>query len=142
MQSLCHFLHHELSEYHRLLAVLETQMTLTAPSQDESVDKDEDGKPAEGAGMTLLRLGLWTEEMRLKLRLMAGVVDDAKGECSGRMLSPLSGRMVLNGAVTHGGALVSKIHSHTSHGDPLVRHFMDQILEEVSLPHLFRLMVY
>nr|XP_031862932.1 uncharacterized protein CI109_001407 [Kwoniella shandongensis]KAA5530004.1 hypothetical protein CI109_001407 [Kwoniella shandongensis] len=105
-QSLCHFLHHELSEYHRLLAVLESQMNLTAPT-------DED-KPAEGAGLTLMRLGLWTEEMRLKLRQMATVVDEAK--------------------VAHGGALVSKIHSHTRHGDPLIRKFTDQILEDVSKP--------
>jgi len=34
-------------------------------------------------------------------------------------------------SASHGGALVSKIHSHTSHGDPLVRKFMDQILEDV-----------
>lgn len=32
----------------------------------------------------------------------------------------------------HGGALVSKIHQHTRHGDPFVRDFMDKILEEVS----------
>lgn len=34
----------------------------------------------------------------------------------------------------HGGALVSKIHKHTAHGDPFVRQFTDQILEEVSKP--------
>ncbi|WVR03818.1 hypothetical protein IAU60_000814 [Kwoniella sp. DSM 27419] len=103
-QSLCHFLHHELSEYHRLLAVLESQMYLAGEDED---------KPAEG-GLTLTRLGLWTEEMRLKLRQMSLIVDDAKSY--------------------HGGALVSKIHSHTSHGDPLIRRFTDQILEEVSKP--------
>lgn len=27
-----------------------------------------------------MRLGLWTEEMRLKMRMMNQVVDDAKGE--------------------------------------------------------------
>lgn len=32
----------------------------------------------------------------------------------------------------YGGALVSKIHAHTSHGDPFVRRFMEQVLEEVS----------
>ncbi|KAK8861575.1 hypothetical protein IAR55_002397 [Kwoniella newhampshirensis] len=105
-QSLCHFLHHELSEYHRLLAVLESQMNLTAPAAED--------KPAEGAGLTLMRLGLWTVEMRSKLRQMAIVVDEAK--------------------VAHGGALVSKIHSHTRHGDPLIRNFTDQILEDVSKP--------
>lgn len=66
VQSLCHFLHHELSEYHRLLAVLESQLSesLTTP----------DG-PA--SGLTLLRLGLWTEEIKIKMRLMSEIVDDA-----------------------------------------------------------------
>ncbi|WWC68620.1 uncharacterized protein I206_102550 [Kwoniella pini CBS 10737] len=104
-QSLCHFLHHELSEYHRLLAVLESQMNQTTEQNEQ---------PAEGAGLTLMRLGLWTEEMRLKLKQMSLVVDEAKK--------------------VHGGALVSKIHKHTSHGDPLIRKFTDQILEEVSKP--------
>lgn len=75
IKSLCHFLHYELSDYHRLLAVLESQMNLSAPSPE---DTDQE-KPAEGAGLTLMRLGLWTEEMCLKMRLMAMVVDDAKG---------------------------------------------------------------
>ncbi|WWC87885.1 uncharacterized protein L201_002783 [Kwoniella dendrophila CBS 6074] len=105
-QSLCHFLHHELSEYHRLLAVLESQMNQTFSDDNEP--------PADGAGLTLMRLGLWTEEMKLKLKQMSLVVEEAKK--------------------THGGALVSKIHKHTSHGDPLIRRFTDQILEEVSKP--------
>ncbi|RSH94655.1 Microtubule-nucleating Tub4p (gamma-tubulin) complex component [Saitozyma podzolica] len=115
-QSLCHFLHHELSEYHRLLAVLESQLSLTAPTTPAPPAEGAlDGpRPAEGAGLTLMRLGLWTEEMKLKMRMMNQVVDDAKA--------------------AHGGALVSRIHSHTSHGDPFVRRFMDQILEEVSKP--------
>ncbi|WVQ93414.1 hypothetical protein IAU59_000485 [Kwoniella sp. CBS 9459] len=105
-QSLCHFLHHELSEYHRLLAVLESQMNMTSIQDGD--------KPAEGSGLTLMRLGLWTEEMKLKLKQMSLVVDEAKS--------------------AHGGALVSKIHSHTSHGDPSIRRFTDQVLEEVSKP--------
>lgn len=62
-QSLCHFLHHELSEYHRLLAVLESQLS----------------QEANDGALTLLRLGLWTEDMKLKLRMMTRIVDDAKG---------------------------------------------------------------
>lgn len=38
--------------------------------------------------------------------------------------------------VAHGGALVSSIHAQTRHGDPFVRKFMDQILEEVSFGNL------
>jgi gamma-tubulin complex component 3 len=74
-QSLCHFLHHELSEYHRLLAVLESQMSLTAPNTEETSHT-----PAESSGLTLLRLGLWTEEMRLKMKMMVQVVEDVKGK--------------------------------------------------------------
>jgi gamma-tubulin complex component 3 len=51
-----------------MLAVLESQMSLT---------NVESAAPAEGSGLTLLRLGLWTEDMKLKLRLMEMVVDDA-----------------------------------------------------------------
>lgn len=72
-QSLCHFLHHELSEYHRLLAVLESQMSLTAPNTEEGSHQ-----LAESSGLTLLRLGLWTEEMRLKMKMMVQVVEDVK----------------------------------------------------------------
>jgi gamma-tubulin complex component 3 len=66
-QSLCHFLHHELSEYHRLLAVLESQLA-------ESLTSD-------ASGLTLLRLGLWTEEIKIKMRLMSEIVDDATCGC-------------------------------------------------------------
>lgn len=46
-------------------------MSLTAPDSTS---------PAEGSGLTLLRLGLWTEDMKLKLQLMEMVVDDAECE--------------------------------------------------------------
>ncbi len=32
----------------------------------------------------------------------------------------------------HGGALVNLIHSYTDNGDPFVRKFTDQLLEEVG----------
>ena len=35
---------------------------------------------------------------------------------------------------SHGGALVSLLHSYTSHGDPFVRNFTDGLLLEVSKP--------
>jgi len=41
-------------------------------------NKSEEAGAKEGAGLTLLRLGLWTEDIKLKMRLMAMVVDDAK----------------------------------------------------------------
>ncbi|ORX33220.1 hypothetical protein BD324DRAFT_654315, partial [Kockovaella imperatae] len=75
-QSLCHFLHHELSDYHRLLAVLETQMNLNL--QEASTGPSSDDTNENGRGLTLLRMGLWTEEMKLKMRYLAAVVSDAK----------------------------------------------------------------
>lgn len=50
-------------------------MSLTAPSAE-----DGSHQPAESSGLTLLRLGLWTEEMRLKMKMMVQVVEDAKSE--------------------------------------------------------------
>lgn len=35
-----------------------------------------------------------------------------------------------------GGALVNLIHAYTDNGDPFVRQFTDQLLEEVSVPTL------
>lgn len=76
VQSLSHFLHHELSEYHRLLAVLESQLTV----DDEVKDETRTEPSLESSKLTLLRLGLWTDEMRLKLKMMDLVVDDANSK--------------------------------------------------------------
>lgn len=53
-------------------------MSLTAPT----ASADGSSQPAEASGLTLLRLGLWTEEMRLKMRMMVLVVEDVKCESS------------------------------------------------------------
>jgi gamma-tubulin complex component 3 len=53
-------------------------MSLSAPTPD-AADSTNESKPAEGGGLTLMRLGLWTEDMRLKMKMMSMVVDDAKG---------------------------------------------------------------
>lgn len=83
-QSLCHFLHRELSEYHRLLAVLEAQIAQNADVGDRpTAESSTGGGVTDGSvekGLTLLRLGIWTAEMRSKLRMMSELVDDAKGE--------------------------------------------------------------
>jgi hypothetical protein len=50
-------------------------MSLTAPNTEESSHT-----PAESSGLTLLRLGLWTEEMRLKMKMMVQVVEDVKSK--------------------------------------------------------------
>ncbi|CEL61828.1 Gamma-tubulin complex component 3 homolog OS=Xenopus laevis GN=tubgcp3 PE=1 SV=1 [Rhizoctonia solani AG-1 IB] len=105
-QSLCHHLQQQLTEYYRLLAVLEAQAQV-AP-HDPALDSTED------SGLTLRRLLVWTDEWRLRLRMMSVCVEN----CSD----------------AHGGTLINLIHAYTDNGDPFVRNFTDQLLEEVSKP--------
>lgn len=71
LQSLCHHLQQQLTEYFRLLAVLEAQAQ--APTQDPDLS-------AEDSGLTLRRLLVWTEEWRLRLRMMSVCVENCSGE--------------------------------------------------------------
>ena len=41
-----------------------------------------DSTSSDGKGLTLLRLGVWTEEMKLNMRYLASIVSDAKSELS------------------------------------------------------------
>ncbi|PSR90675.1 hypothetical protein PHLCEN_2v4824 [Hermanssonia centrifuga] len=68
----------------------------------------------EESGMTLKRLDVWIQEWRLRMRMMSVCVEGARD--------------------THGGALVNLIHGYADTGDPFVRKFTDQLLEEVSNP--------
>ncbi|KAG5637370.1 hypothetical protein H0H81_004795 [Sphagnurus paluster] len=68
----------------------------------------------ESSGLTLRRLDVWINEWRLRMRMMSVCVEAAKD--------------------THGGALVNLIHGYADNGDPFVRRFTDQLLEEVSKP--------
>lgn len=121
LQSLCHFLQQELVAYHSLLSTLENQLSLPSshlPSSTSSVPPQTPYNsiatnfPVEDSGMTFMKLGLWTEEAVLKLRMMSTLVDEAQS--------------------AKGGALISSIHAHTLHGDPSVRGFADRVLDEVS----------
>ncbi|KIM53815.1 hypothetical protein SCLCIDRAFT_1222528 [Scleroderma citrinum Foug A] len=109
-QSLCHHLQVQLTEYFRLIAILESQISATASGRaDGNVDvRDEE------TGLTLKRLDVWINEWRLRMRMMSVCVEGARD--------------------AQGGALVNLIHSYTDNGDPFVRKFTDQLLEEVSQP--------
>ncbi|KAH9060881.1 gamma-tubulin complex DGRIP91/SPC98 component [Lactarius vividus] len=119
-QSLCHHLQSQLTEYYRLIAVLESQLNIASNSQDQDTQSSTGGMPpepdirAEESGLTLRRLDVWVNEWKLRMRMMSVCVEAAKD--------------------THGGALVNIIHSYTENGDPFVRNFTDQLLEEVSKP--------
>ncbi|KAM6495845.1 gamma-tubulin complex DGRIP91/SPC98 component [Amanita muscaria] len=114
-QSLCHHLQAQLTEYYRLIAVLESQMVSAPISKAENAEspgtaQDDD----EHTGLTLRRLDVWVNDWRLRMRMMSVCVEGARD--------------------AHGGALVNLIHNYTDNGDPFVRTFTDQLLEEVSKP--------
>ena len=84
-QSLCHHLQSQLTEYYRLIAVLESQLNIASNAQDQdlrslsatiSVEPD---PRAEESGLTLKRLDVWVNEWRLRLRMMSVCVEAAKG---------------------------------------------------------------
>ncbi|KAF9567322.1 gamma-tubulin complex, DGRIP91/SPC98 component [Agrocybe pediades] len=109
-QSLCHYLQTQLTEYYRLIAVLETQLASSNPNENNASSPN----PAEATGLSLRRLDVWVNEWRLRMRMMSVCVEGARD--------------------THGGALVNLIHSYTDNGDPFIRKFTDELLEEVSRP--------
>ncbi|KAJ7638857.1 gamma-tubulin complex DGRIP91/SPC98 component [Roridomyces roridus] len=107
-QSLCHHLQTQLTEYYRLIATLESQMAaLSNETEDHSLREEE-------TGLTLRRLDVWINDWRLRMRMMSVCVEGARD--------------------AQGGALVNLIHGYTDNGDPFVRKFTDQLLEEVSKP--------
>jgi gamma-tubulin complex component 3 len=73
-QSLCHHLQTQLTEYYRLIAVLETQMSLSRPNKNTSnTNADEE------SGLSLRRLDVWVNDWRLRLRMMSVCVEGARG---------------------------------------------------------------
>jgi gamma-tubulin complex component 3 len=130
-QSLCHHLQTQLTEYYRLIAILESQMG-TLDKADDSL-KPPGPTPTndlaeEETGLTLKRLDVWIDDWRLRMRMMSVCVEGAKGIATSRAREHGT-HMRSVGA--YGGALVSIIHGYTDNGDPFVRKFTDQLLEEV-----------
>ena len=80
-QSLCHHLQTQLTEYYRLIAVLESQMAI-APLTDDvgrANGVDDDRPREEETGLTLKRLDVWIEDWRLRMRMMSVCVEGARG---------------------------------------------------------------
>ncbi|KAK9289800.1 hypothetical protein L1049_007960 [Liquidambar formosana] len=105
-QAFCAALQDELSEYYKLLAVLESQSVNPIPSFSES--------GSSGNYLSLRRLSVWFAEPMVKMRLMAVLVDKCR--------------------VLRGGAMAGAIHLHAQHGDPLVHEFMKRLLRRVCSP--------
>ncbi|KAI9270462.1 Spc98 family-domain-containing protein [Phascolomyces articulosus] len=104
-QAFCFALQHELTDYYKLIAVLEAQIEKQA-SNTTAVPNEHT--------LTLRRLLLWTRESSQRLRLMSVLVDVCKDQ--------------------KGGALVSTMHNYTKHGDPFIQKYIKAMLEEVSKP--------
>ncbi|XP_021351512.1 gamma-tubulin complex component 3-like [Mizuhopecten yessoensis] len=103
-QSFCAALHQELTEYYRLIAVLEGQLNqgdtgLTSP---------------EESCITLRQLVVWTFDPLLRLKTLATVVDVCRGK--------------------KGGALASSLYSYMQHGDPNIKALIMHTLTMVSQP--------
>ncbi|XVF55989.1 hypothetical protein PTKIN_Ptkin06aG0079900 [Pterospermum kingtungense] len=105
-QAFCAALQDELSEYYKLLAVLEAQSMNPIPLVSDSASSRN--------YLTLRRLSVWFAEPMVKMRLMAVLVDKCK--------------------VLRGGAMAGSIHLHAQHGDPLVHNFMRRLLRRVCSP--------
>lgn len=103
-QAFCSALQDELSEYYKLLAVLEAQASNPIPL----VSGD------SGNYLSLRRLAVWLAEPMVKMRLMADLVEKCR--------------------VLRGGAMAGAIHLHARHGDPLVHEFMRRLLQRVCSP--------
>ncbi|KAG8821864.1 Microtubule-nucleating Tub4p (gamma-tubulin) complex component [Serendipita sp. 399] len=114
-QSLCYHLQSQLTEYYRLIAVLESQMSQSSATETE--DSRVTGLREEESGLTLRRLEVWVDDWRLRMRMMSVCVEGCQD--------------------TTGGALVSLIYGYTDNGDPFVRVFTDQLLEEILQKWLF-----
>lgn len=114
-QGFCFALQDELTDYFKLLAVLEAQINHGALERREK--RHEDGPPSGGhasSTLTLRRLLVWTQDPLQRLRLMATLADSVEG--------------------LRGGALVSAVAMHGRHGDPFVHHFVEQVLRRLAAP--------
>ncbi|XP_010917258.1 gamma-tubulin complex component 3 [Elaeis guineensis] len=106
-QAFCSALQDELSDYYKLLAVLESQSLNPIPTAGS-----DSGVP--GNYLSLRRLAVWLAEPMVRMRLMAVLVDMCRS--------------------LRGGAMAGAIHGQAQHGDPLVQEFMGRLLRRVCSP--------
>lgn len=72
-QSLCHHLLSQLTDYYRMVAVLESHMATG------STVEGNDNLNYRGGALTLRRLDMWVDDWRLRMRMMSVCVEGAKG---------------------------------------------------------------
>lgn len=80
-QSLCHHLQSQLTEYYRLIAILESQISPDADGQAPLEGATSADRSQQETGLTLKRLDVWIQEWRLRMRMMSVCVEGARGAC-------------------------------------------------------------
>jgi gamma-tubulin complex component 3 len=106
-QAFCSALNDELTDYYKLLAVLESHSMNPIPTPGSDLG-------LQGNYLSLRRLDVWLAEPTVRMRLMAVLADGCRG--------------------LKGGAMAGAIHRHAKHGDPLVQDFMGRLLKRVCSP--------
>ncbi|KAL0903454.1 hypothetical protein M5K25_027837 [Dendrobium thyrsiflorum] len=107
-QAFCSALQDKLSDYYKLLAVLESQSANPIPL----AESDSGGSP--GNYLSLRRLFVWLAEPMVRMRPIALLVDGCQE--------------------LRGGAMARVIHAHALYGDPLVQEFTSRLLRRVCSP--------
>ncbi|XP_076370838.1 gamma-tubulin complex component 3 homolog isoform X1 [Tachypleus tridentatus] len=106
-QSFIAALQEELSEYYRLLAVLESQL-----QQNFSIE--EPYSSTRSGSLTLRQLAVWTLDPFVRMKQLATLVDACRGQ--------------------RGGALASSLYSFLHHADPSICELVKHILSVVVQP--------
>lgn len=113
-QALCGALYEEVTDFYRLIAVLEGQLHVPPPMPGPGAAAGAGGGGAQGTYLTLRRLQLWLAEPLRRMRLLAALVD------------------ATNGMV--GGQLAGRVWGASKVGDPLARGYATRILQQVCVP--------
>ncbi|XP_076323570.1 gamma-tubulin complex component 3 homolog isoform X1 [Tachypleus tridentatus] len=107
-QSFVAALQEELSEYYRLLAVLESQLHKDVTTEETYVS-------TRSGSLTLHQLVVWTLDPFVRMKQLAALIDSCHGQ--------------------KGGALASTLYSYLHHADPsihgLVRHMLSVVVQPI-----------
>ncbi|GLG92787.1 Gamma-tubulin complex component 3, partial [Gryllus bimaculatus] len=116
-KSLVCALREELTEYYRLVAVLQAQalqQQQLLPSADSPLSEEPFHGSASSGGLTLRSLGVWALEPTERLRCLVAIAETSKNR--------------------KGGALASAVHSFLQSGDPVERRTARHLLAAVCKP--------
>jgi len=150
-QSLHAELKKEMTEYFRLVAALEAKLEGVEDDDDDGPDGARGGRqPPKGlahveglsGGLTLRKLDVWTQDVRLRMRMMGTLVAEAGGASPSASpqqvslnLRALDSLFPVSCAGTNiGGAFLSTLHAYTSNGDPFISTFSSRLLQTLSVP--------